>query len=749
MTLAPPESAFRRLPASSGRRLGSGWVPAGLVCAGAVAVLLWCGVPARDLGVFAAYLTLGVALPGTLLWRALTGGGRPGDGRSPGGGPLSGGRASAGGGVSLGGWSRAGEVAAGLALGYAIEVLAYIPARAAGLPLLVLVPPAAVLGAFACVPGLRRHWRGTGGAGGSGERMPAWCAWALAGVVAYLITWSTLFLYRLPIGAAYVDMPYHLALVGEVKNHVPPTLPSVLGERLSYHWFVYAEMAATSWVTGIEPVTLVYRLATLPMTAATVVLVAVLGRRLSGRWGGGVAAVAVTYFLFGPVLQEGVVFPTRSMFTAWASPTQTFGALLFVPVMLLLTGGWRRPALVALGLLLLALTGAKATFLPLLLAGLLVVVAVRWVVERRLRAEWLVPAAGTLVCLLIAQFVVFGRGAQGTAVAPFATMRTVWGVVTGVDMPALAAEPTVPLVVLTAVHLFCLACVWGGVAGLGRRLLEPPVLLPVGVGLAGIGAIVLLGHPSDAQLYFLEGVRPYLSVAAVCGMLAARRVPLWLSGCMVALGVAAAVLVSQAGVTGGALLRVVVPYLMLVAAALAVWRRGYVLAVIALLGGYALPTSAREVIAHVLPEEDERAVLIPQGAQEAGRWLRAHSSPDDVVATDLHCRPVAWLECDSRHFWVSGFSERRVLVEGWAYAESTLSRAKLFTTPYLMVPFADPGRLAANDAAFRKPSAAGVQLLSQKYGVKWLFTGINPELGKFARLRFRNATSSVYELTGR
>ncbi|WP_170247096.1 hypothetical protein, partial [Nonomuraea zeae] len=645
--------------------------------------------------------------------------------------------------------SRAGEVAAGLALGYAIEVLAYIPARAAGLPLLVLVPPAAVLGAFACVPGLRRHWRGTGGAGGSGERMPAWCAWALAGVVAYLITWSTLFLYRLPIGAAYVDMPYHLALVGEVKNHVPPTLPSVLGERLSYHWFVYAEMAATSWVTGIEPVTLVYRLATLPMTAATVVLVAVLGRRLSGRWGGGVAAVAVTYFLFGPVLQEGVVFPTRSMFTAWASPTQTFGALLFVPVMLLLTGGWRRPALVALGLLLLALTGAKATFLPLLLAGLLVVVAVRWVVERRLRAEWLVPAAGTLVCLLIAQFVVFGRGAQGTAVAPFATMRTVWGVVTGVDMPALAAEPTVPLVVLTAVHLFCLACVWGGVAGLGRRLLEPPVLLPVGVGLAGIGAIVLLGHPSDAQLYFLEGVRPYLSVAAVCGMLAARRVPLWLSGCMVALGVAAAVLVSQAGVTGGALLRVVVPYLMLVAAALAVWRRGYVLAVIALLGGYALPTSAREVIAHVLPEEDERAVLIPQGAQEAGRWLRAHSSPDDVVATDLHCRPVAWLECDSRHFWVSGFSERRVLVEGWAYAESTLSRAKLFTTPYLMVPFADPGRLAANDAAFRKPSAAGVQLLSQKYGVKWLFTGINPELGKFARLRFRNATSSVYELTGR
>jgi hypothetical protein len=128
--------------------------------------------------------------------------------------------------------------------------------------------------------------------------------------------------------------------------------------------------------------------------------------------------------------------------------------------------------------------------------------------------------------------------------------------------------------------------------------------------------------------------------------------------------------------------------------------------------------------------------------------LREHSSPDDVVATDLHCRPAAWPKCDGRHFWVSGFSERRVLVEGWAYAESTLSRAELFVTPYLEVPFADPARLAANDAVFREPSAGNVRHLAQKYGVKWLFTGINPKLGKFARLRFRNATSSVYELTG-
>ncbi|MFB4283032.1 hypothetical protein ACBJ59_47570 [Nonomuraea sp. MTCD27] len=711
MTLAPPESTLVRLSMSRGRRLGSRWVPAALVCAGAVGVFLWCGVSGRDLAAFAAYLGVGVALPGTLLWRGLTGGGR----------------------------SMAEDLAAGLALGYAVEVLAYIPARAAGAPLLVVVPPAAVLCAFAFVPRLRRHWRGPA----VRERLPGWCAWVLAGIVAYLIAWSTLFLYRLPVGTAYVDMPYHLSLVGEARHHFPLTLPSVLGERLSYHWYVYAEMAATSWVTGIEPVTLVYRLSTLPMAAAMVVLVAVLGRRLGGSWGAGVAAAGVTYFLFGPVLVEGAEFTSRSMFTVWASPTQTFGALLFAPVVLLLLGG-PRSRWAALGVLLLALTGAKATYLPLLLAGLLLVVVVRGVVERRVRGEWLAAAGATLTCLAFAQFVVFGQRAQGTVLAPFAAMRALWETVAGVGTPV--AVPVGELVVLAGVHLFCLACVWGGVAGLGRRALEPPVLLLLGIGAAGIGAAVLLGHPSQSQLYFLEGARPYLSIAAVCGVLAAPRVPWALAACLLGLGAGGALVASGLEFSGGTAARVVLPYLVLAAGALLLWRRGHVLAVVALLTGYAVPASVQEVAGHVLPEEDKRERLIPEGALEAGRWLRAHSSPDDVVATDLHCRYRWWQVCDSRHYWVSGFTERRVLVEGWAYAESTLSRARSFEGSYLAVPFADPPRLAANDAVFREPSAENVRLLAQKYGVKWLFTGINPELGKFARLRFRNATSSVYQL---
>ncbi|MFG1971054.1 hypothetical protein ACGFJC_17180 [Nonomuraea fuscirosea] len=780
---------------------------------GALAVFLWCGVSARDLAFFAAYLGAGVLIPGTLLWRALTGGGR----------------------------SLAEELAAGLALGYAVEVLAYIPARAVGAPLLVLAAPVAVLCAFTCVPRLRRHWwtrhatgrhssgafpsgrhpsgppasgphsseppvsgrhssgrvgrrrqaagsvagrrRGQGGGPGARERVPGWCAWVLAGIVAYLVGWSALFLYRVPVPAAYVDMPYHLALVGEAKHHFPLTVPSVLGEKLSYHWFVYAEMAATSWVTGIEPLTLVYRLSTLPMAAATVVLVAAIGRRLGGRWSAGVAAAGVAYFVFGPELflfgpeqLEDVSFPTRSMFTVWASPTQTFGALLFAPVVLLLVGEFGR-RWAALAVLLPVLAGAKATYLPMLLAALLLVLAVRalpvragdrrgagrtaggvvwkvvWkVVGRWWRGPWAGAAAWAVVCLVFAQVVLFGQGAQGTVVAPFATMRGLWARVAGLSDPAVV--PVWAAAVLTGGQLFCLACVWGGVAGLGRRVLQPAVLLVAGVGLAGIGASVLLGHPADSQLYFLEAARPYLSIAAVCGVLAASRLPWARLAGLVGAGAAAALVAGllstlvpdPAGFPGGRLGLVVAPYAVLAVAAVLVWRRGHVLAVVAVLAGYAVPTSVREVAGHVLPDGERRERLVPPGARAAGRWLRDHSAPGDVVATDLHCLHDGWQVCDSRHFWVSGFSERRMLVEGWAYAESTLARAGLFAGSYLAVPFADQKRLAANDVVFRAPTAENVRRLADEYGVTWLFTGMNPRLEEFARLRFRNATTSIYQI---
>lgn len=731
----------------------AGWVPAGLVLVAAVAVLCWFGVPVAEVAAFAGHVGVGVMLPGMLLWRAL----------GPGGGSLP------------------ADLAAGLALGYAVEVLVYVAARAAGVPLAVAGWPVVTIVAFVVVPRLRRHWRGRG------VRVPVGWAWAMSAVVGYLLAWSAQQFYRVhglawPGNAGpYVDMSYHLALLGEIKHHVPPTFPTVLGERLSYHWFVYAEMAATSWVTGIEPQTLLYRLTALPMLAGLAVLVAAIAWRLTGRPWAGVAAILVTCFVCSPELHHGGLdlFTTRSLFTAWLSPTQNFGALLFAPVVLLLIGflrsGQGRWAVVSI--LLLALTGAKATFLPLVLGGLALVAGTSWLVRRRLDRTALTAGGIALACLVTAQFVLFGGGSQGMTIAPLDTMRRAWAMAAELTDTEMAGAPLGDLLGLGALHLICLICVWAGLAGLvtygavpfhpagpgtGRwgMLLDPAVLLLLGIGAAGVGAMLVLGHPAASQLYFLEGARPYLSIAAVAGGLALVRTcrRLWpVAGCALVLGTIMAVTVKA--VMGPALPvpphdlpGIALPYLVLGFATWAVWlalvwwRRPVALVLVALATGYVLPDTAVKV-AEQLGPPGEFAPTLPAGGMEAARWLRDHSTPDDVVATNRHCRPLPAPYCDSRHYWVSAYSERRVLVEGWAYAESTLSRAPLTDESYLSLGFADPVRLAANDSVFLAPSATNIERLVRTYDVDWLFVdGKVPALGRFARLRFRSGTCSVYRL---
>ena len=114
-----------------------------------------------------------------------------------------------------------------------------------------LLWPIATIAGFLAIPRLRVHWRG------DGTRAPIWWSWSLAAMLAFLLAFSavTFFGSHPLVGSAtpYLDMTYHLALVGELRHHVPPAIPYVVDVPLAYHWFFYADAAATSWATGISP----------------------------------------------------------------------------------------------------------------------------------------------------------------------------------------------------------------------------------------------------------------------------------------------------------------------------------------------------------------------------------------------------------------------------------------------------------------------------------------------------------------
>jgi hypothetical protein len=755
---APPS----REPGRIRRIARSGWWPAGLLLATTVGALAVYGVSFGAMAAFAVYIVLGIGLPGLLVWRWVRG--------------------------------RAGclpeDAGAGLAVGYALEVLAYVPARAVGLPRLTLVVPVAILVAFTAGPGLRRCWRG-------GERAPALWSWSVTAVLLALLgstcgqVYRQHFLQWPNIAAGTSEMPFHLALAGELKHHVPPAIPYALGEPLYYHWFVYADLAATSWATGIELQTLLFRLSVLPMVAALVLVIAALARRLSGAWWTGPAAAVVTFFVLAP---DPYRWPLPPFFTGylgfgavedgsllrpslWSSPTQTFGAVLFAPVVFLLAElftGFSRRRVALFAVLLVAVMGGKATFLPILLAALLITAFVHLVVRRRFFTPALITAGLTVPVLLFAQLVLYGGATQGLRLQPLATMKS-WAMSQATGFATQPSPPAWRLVVLCALFLAAWACIWGGAAGLGRRLTEPALTLLLALGVVGIGAITLLGHPGLSQGYFIQSVRPYLAVAAVCGVavlvprMSARTGGVLLGA--VAAGVALVLgvrLLGSARVPGGSgrhiALELVWPYAAVALGAGLAGMLGWVLrgrllavALVAAVltgsglatGGQRLAYTTRTALTEGVRRAPVEAASIAPGAQEAGRWLRDHSAADDLVATNAHCLfPTG--ECSNQHVWIAAYTERQVLIEGWGFTDEVHTRAAALNRPEGAVPYWHPAVLNDNDAVFKAPSIATVARLRTRYRVKWLFVdervGAAPGLGDYAMLRFRSGACAVYEI---
>ncbi|MFI7642192.1 hypothetical protein [Nonomuraea sp. NPDC049400] len=717
------------------------------------AVVYRYGVSVPELASYGAYLVLCLVLPGVLLIRALYGGTR----------------------------TLAEEMALGLALGFAVELAVYIPARAVGFPLLVLAWPVATLVAFLLVPRLRAHWKP-----GTRPATPVWWSWALALIVCYLVAKSAYSHFGTgpltwPALAKYSDdATFHLGLIGELKHHMPPTSVIVAGEPLLYHWFVYAHWAAASWISGVEPLVLLLRLGVLPMLAAFVVLVAMLARRVMKSWKGPVLAVVATLCVGPPRLYLGSV----ATFTwggihdaAWESPTFTFGALLFVPVVLIAIDllGRRRNDLalwLLLGVFLMAVMGAKATYLPMLAVGLVAVAAWR-------RRRSLAPALAALVmvgaCLLFAQFVLYGGGRQGLLISPFSFMGTIWQDLTGSSVEV--QPPMTSLLGIAAVYLVAWAVTWSPVLGLLSRpklLVRSDVVLMLGVAAAGLGSMVMFDHPGRSQVFFLWGSYPCLAIIAVFGalvILRRARVPLRMTLCATGagLGIAYAIPVLcgvRAPLDPGRSDTVL--YLPYVALAAIVCLAATVLVVARSgLRGWALMISAMAVIgllaAHhvrVLSVLSRDGALsrdpappvsaLPQGVLEAARWVRGHSATDDLVATNVHCRWGFETPCDSRQFWLSALAERRMLVEGWAFTAKNADNWKPGQLKEHQ-PFWDQERLKANDAVFLSPSPATVQRLRDQYGVRWLLVDerrLPPgsRLEEFAELQYRAGDYAAYRL---
>ncbi|MFF5074364.1 hypothetical protein ACFY2R_24935 [Micromonospora olivasterospora] len=749
---APGGGATARRPAALR------FAPAVAGYAAVVAALLATGTPALDVARWTGYVLLAVLLPGTLVFRALR--------RRP--------------------HTLVEDLALGAAVGLVLELVGWAAFTAAGRPGWLWLWPLAVLAPFVAVPRLRRHWRPAGYV-----PVPAGWAWSLAAVVAGFTLYLTESFLRvnpvLPTDegqAQYIDLAFQLSLAGAATHRVPLEVPQVAGEPLHYHWFGFAHFAAASLVSGVDLPTVFFRLGVPTLCALAAVLVAVVGWRVSGRAYAGVGAAALMFTVGEFGYENGVrqLFGTQATFIVWGSPSMTYSWVLLLPLVAALgeiVGRARGSTVPALGrggwalavLFLAASTGAKASSVPVVLAALAFTAAVALLARRRPPRAVLAAAGLALAAQLFATAVLFAFESHGVTVDPFSGLRPYVGTGHPAGVTALL------WVAVFGAFLLNLQLRLAGALALlrlRRWRLEPVQVFLLGGALAGPAIYLLVGHPGSSNQYFTRAGFAFGVILSAWGWAELLdRAALGVRGrALLAAGAAGfAVLLTAvqlrhpapgpAGPAYAPVLPLLTWAMALAAVAVLValcwpalvgrWpglagRGGAVLLTAALVAG-APGLVLDAAAAHRYPNGGAYPVeRMPASRVAAARWVHDHSEPDDVVATNAHCRAVVQGWCDARSFWLSGYTERAVLVEGWAFAPRMVG---LPGGPY--APFWDAARLRANDEAFTAPTADGLAHLRDTYGVRWLVVdrqvGRESEaLATLAELRYTNARMAVYRL---
>ncbi len=740
------------------RVLGSGWIPAVLVAGLAVGLVHRGGhVRLHDIVMFAGYVVGWLVLPGTICWRFVTArrGPRP----------------------------LAEDLAFGALTGYVLEFPVYLLFLSLGHPHAYLVWPAIVaLGTVTTARG-RALWRPTG------QAMPLRWTWSVSAVLAYVVVWFGHYVWgpspvtTASLSTPYIDEPYHLSLAASLKHSLPPKVLFVDDTPLKYHWLSHLHVAASSWVTGIEPIVLLRALCIPTLILLVAVALAHAAARLSGvLWTG---VIAVGALVVAPIDFSGWSNGGGTRLVSvllMESPSAAFvNASLLLTVVLcleLLTGklgGVRAWALT--GLAMVAMLGAKSTSLPTVIAGLVVAAVVGSILGRRVDRTATGLAVLSVVAFVGATPLFFGAGSHGLNLDPFAYVS--WQ--GELSRPAAALNALVFLSFLSTGagvlalllrggwrrtdHLFLVAtCASGIGAGLALHqqgysefyfvyVVFLPMLLGGALGLQRVAAVL----PSRSVLR--AGAAAF-SLAAVAGIvliavdrpldrltMAGSELHRVLAFTLAPLGVALAIVVGAAAVvvtttrrlrSSAAYAGIAVPVLILSFAGL-----GTAPALWASPGFVTNPWNHSDVT----PE----GVMGPGGIR-AARWLRAHSATDALAATNAHCTYPRMDPCSARNFWMAGYSERQFLVEGWSYvAWESVGLHSPLPNNTSSGPFWAPQRLTDNDAAFTTPSASSLGRLRNHYGVQWLLVDRRypvdlRALRALARVRFHAGFYTVLQL---
>lgn len=572
-------------------------------------------------------------------------------------------------------------------------------------------PPVVSLGAFAGLVALFPALRAT-----LASQPSAWSGW-----------WTH-----------YPDLGFQVAIAGEVARRVPFEASWVAGTPLSYTWTFHSAMGVWSSTSTVSAADLVLQVWPALFTILIPAVIAILAWELSRSTT--VAAIApVVYSLAHGLIIAPPAFVQLPLYPV--SPTRDFGHLFLAVVLICLVRllgrrstralhpGW----LAALLLAMIVAAGSKGSELPVLLGGVLFAGFVLVVRRRVSLVDFITLAvfgAASAVGLLVT--LPDSGSAQTLMYGPLSFL--------GNDAPTRPME-AVGLVVLLATSIL------GFWVTMGRRGTWLVSSVMSGTMLAGLVGLALLTQNGGSQNYFWQAVEPLVAVSlAWCGTIVARRFGLRVLLAAGAVLLGASVVRMSTG--SPALLTAAIVTLAAAAAVFTLVRPGTrvtaraicsapVLTLLLVQAAQIIGISAGTTGGFASTEADPGAVEASQ--LQALEFIGATAPADAIIVTNAHCYvgSIADDDCDARHFTVTAFSERRVLVEGWSYTQNGLGDEWV------------TDQVALSSTFLEHPTDQGAQQL-QQLGVDWVYVDtrepFSDDLDTVATRVFQSPWALVYRL---
>lgn len=732
--------------------------PAVLVSAVAVTTWLVSGVSLFDVIGFCLYEITFVALPGAAVLWAVRG-------------------------------RRTGflvTVSLGWPLGQTIEILLFVATAAGGVRWLFELYPIVIVVLSAL---LIRRRRRVAPINVNDERTSSTALWVAAAALSIgLVYLALMFLQQVPLPSSTpsvsynVDFAFFIGLVGQALHHWPLTNPGLSGVPLHYEWFVFLHMAAVTQVTHLAIPTVALRLDYVPTIVVLGCQLLALGR-LFGRsaWIGVLAIMVV--FLLGPLdlttNLAGAPFVESFSFHMWASWTISFGlmfllALIYLINERLMASTWRSGddlrAWALIALLMVGASGAKATILPVVLAGTALYALVAFFTGRALLNKAAIALALGAVVFTITFLVVYGSGVPGTVIDPFASLAG--------TLPMVAARGITSPVVRHLVLPFAYAA---GVAGvllplggavymLRRRHWSeiPRYSLCICIFVAGLVIANLVHQISFSEQYFLDTGFVAGCIVAAAGLRlawldAGSQLPISRGGIVATLAASAAILVAAvviSSLTSQHQDAVVARYIVLGSICIGVvlgwlvvaWMRHRTstgvlwLALIPTLAASALTSPilvapqvkralAGQAMTVTVPDPQVVWGLTP-GLLTALDWMRDNTPASTVFAVSNHWINPA--ETDGRSYYYSAFAEREVVIEAY---DAIRFGIPIGSTGSAAMDFA--ARQGLNNQVFEDADPEALRVLMQHYSVRYLFIDrihgtVDPAVMQLGRVVFSN-----------